>query len=96
MHARTLGAAAITAALVLLPTAAHAAGSGRRDPVPGELRRAAGGHVVDGSVVAGPSEIGSTGSPSTSLVVLGLVALVGGALLLVLVGRRPDDDEPAD
>ena len=95
MPARTLGAAAITAALVLLPTAAHAAAPDVATPsLVSSAER--GGHVVVGSVVAGPSEIGSTGSPSTSLVVLGLVTLVGGALILVLVGRRPDDDEPAD
>ena len=87
MPARTLGAAAIVAALVLLPTGAHA----------DEPERHATTVMADAiPATTSPADPTSTGIPVDSLVVLGLVALVGGALVLVLTGRRPDDDEPTD
>ena len=94
MPARTLGAVAIATALVLLPTAAQASdlhGHRTAPAAPQAAARPAGRGVV----AAGPSDPASTG-PAHYLVVVGLVTLVGGAMLLVLTGRRPDDDEPAD
>lgn len=90
MLARTLGATAVTAALVLLPTVAQAAGPA----APAATVRT--DDRVRGAVVAAQGGPASTGVPTDTLVVLGLVTLVGGAMLLVLTGRRPDDDEPAE
>ncbi|KQR10468.1 hypothetical protein ASF78_17455 [Cellulomonas sp. Leaf334] len=79
-----LGAAALTAALLLLPVGAHASG-----PATSE------GHGAS-VTAADPGTSGPTGVPTDSVVVLGLVALIGAALVVALTGRRPDDDEPTD
>ena len=89
MLVRTLGATVVATALVLLPTAAHAAG-----PV-----LPASSTVVSaeapGAAVHAAADPAATAIPDDALMV-GLVVLVGGAMLLALTGRRPDDDEPAD
>ena len=88
MLVRTLGATVVATALVLLPTAAHAAGpvlTASSTVVSAEAPRA----------VHAAADPAATAIPTDALTV-GLVVLVGGAMLLALTGRRPDDDEPTD
>jgi hypothetical protein len=91
MLVRTLGATAVATALVLLPTVAHASGGEHPTSV-----TVVSPSRTAGVVVAAPAVPTSTPFPTGSLVTVGLVVLVGGALCLVLTGRRPDDDEPVD
>jgi hypothetical protein len=88
MHARVLGVTAIATALVLLPSVAHADGP-EAPPAATTVVPHAG---IEDRPVAGTTVGDAAGVPTGSLVVLGLVSLVGGALVLVLRGRRQDDD----
>jgi hypothetical protein len=87
MLARTLSATLVATALVLVPVAAHATG-----PDPASRAVVAGQETA--RTVAAPADPASTALPTDTLVTVGLVVLVGASLVLVLAGRRTDDDEP--